>query len=145
MNTSLDKLVSNLAKAGADSFVNLAKHIEQDTLPLLLRKGVYPYDYMDCKERFNETSLPSKEHFYNELNEENISDADYHHAIQVVTSFNCQTLGDYHNLYLLSDVLLLADVFENFRAVCLQAYNLDPCRFYSYKSWACLASLIKND
>ena len=141
MNASLDKLVSNLAKAGADNFVNLAKHIDQDKLHLLLRKGVYPYDYMDSEKRFNETSLPSKEQFYNKLNEEDISDVDYNHAIQVFTSFNCQTLGDYHNLYLLSDVLLLADVFENFRAVCLQAYNLDPCHFYTSPGLAWQACL----
>ena len=138
MNASLDKLVSNLSKVGADSFINLAKHIDQDKLPLLLRKSVYPYDYMDCKDRFNETSLPSKEHFYNELNEENISGADYHHAIQVFTSFNCQTLGDYHDLYLLSDVLLLADVGD----VCLKAYNLDPCHFYTSPGLAWQACLI---
>ena len=109
------------------------KYHKQLKVPFVIYADFTRMIFMDCKERYNETSLPSKEHFYNEFNEENISDADYHHAIQVFTSFNCQTLGDYHELYLLSDVLLLTDVFENFRAVCLQAYNLDPCHFYT--SW----------
>ena len=93
---------------------------------LLLRKGVYPYEYMDNWERFNETSLPSKESFYSNLNMENIEDIDYRHGNNVFNKFKLNNLGDYHDLYVQSDPLLLADVFENFRDMCLKEYELDP-------------------
>ena len=82
---------------------------------LLLRKGVYPYEYMNNWERFNETSLPNKESFYSNLNMENIDDIDYRHGNNVFKRFKLKTLGEYHDLYVQSDTLLLADVFENFR------------------------------
>ena len=145
MTASLEKLVSNLSKTGPESFSILRKHIDSDKVSLLLRKGVYPYDYMDCREKFNETHLPPVECFYSELNGEHITDADYEHATLVFNSFNCQTLGDYHDLYLLSDVLLLTDVFENFRHVCLNAYNLDPCHFYTSPGLAWQACLKMTD
>ena len=141
MNVSLEKLVSNLAKDGVDKFPTLKKYIDSDKVPLLLRKGVYPYDHMDCVERFEEPTLPPKESFYNILNDEHISDEDYAHATSVFNSFTCRNMGDYHDLYLMSDVLLLADVFENFRSVCLKAYNLDPCHFYSSPGLAWQACL----
>ncbi len=131
MKASLDKLVSNLGKDGADKFPVLKKHIDSDNVALLLGKGVYPYDHMDCVERFEEPTLPKKEEFYNVLNDEHISDEDYAHTTSVFNNFACRNMGDYHDLYLMSDVLLLADVFKNFRSVCLKAYNLDPCHFYT--------------
>ena len=79
---------------------------------LLLRKGVYPYQYMDIWERFNETSLPPKKSFYSELNLEDIIDKDYLHAQKVWDVFEIRNLGEYHDLYVQSDALLLADVFE---------------------------------
>ena len=97
---------------------------------LLLRKGVYPYEYMDNWERFNETSLPSKESFYSNLNMENIEDIDYRHGNNVFNKFKLNS-GDYHDLYVQSDTLLLADVFENFRDMCLKEYELDPAHFLS--------------
>ena len=78
---------------------------------LLLRKGIYPYEYMDSWEKFNETTLPSKEAFYNNLNLEDISDEDYNHAQKVWDVFKITNLGDYYDLYVQSDTLLLADVF----------------------------------
>ena len=96
---------------------------------LLLRKGVYPYEYMDNWERFNETSLPSKELFYSNLNMEDIDDIDYRHGNNVFNKFKLNNLGDYHDLYVQSDTLLLADVFENFRDMCLKEYELDPAHF----------------
>ena len=95
----------------------------------MLRKGVYPYEYMDNWERFNETSLPSKESFYNNLNMEDIDDIDYRHANNVFNKFKLNNLGDYHDLYVQSDTLLLADVFENFRDMCLKEHELDPAHF----------------
>ena len=96
---------------------------------LLLRKGVYPYEYMDNWERFNETSLPSKESFYSNLNMEDIDNIDYRHGNNVFNKFKLNNLGDYHDLYVQSDTLLLADVFENFRDMCLKGYALDPAHF----------------
>ena len=98
---------------------------------LLLRKGVYPYEYMDNWERFNEMSLPSKESFYSNLNLENIDGIDYRHGNDVFKRFKRKNLGEYHDLYVQSDTLLLADVFENFRNECLEVYELDPAHFLS--------------
>ena len=98
---------------------------------LLLRKGVYPYEYMDNWERFNETSLPNKESFYSNLNMENIDDIDYRHGNNVFKRFKLKNPGKYHDLYVQSDTLLLVDVFENFRDTCLKVYELDPTHFLS--------------
>lgn len=84
-----------------------------------------------AKKHFSEETLPPKKCFYSVLNDEHISDTDYNHAVRVFETFNCQNMGDYHDLYLKSDVLLPADVFENVRSVCLKAYNLDSCHFYT--------------
>ena len=84
---------------------------------LLLRKGVYPYEYIDSWQRFDETSLPDKEAFYSNLNMEDIMDTDYIHANKVFKKFKLTHLGEYHDLYVQSDTLLLVDVFENFRNV----------------------------
>ena len=97
---------------------------------LLLRKGVYPYEYMDSWKRFKEESLPDKESFYSELNNEHITDEDYAHAQKVWDTFNIKNLGEYHDLYVQSDTLLLVDVFESFRDKCIEIYELDPPHFY---------------
>ena len=91
---------------------------------ILLRKGVYPYEYMDEWDKFNEKKLPSKGSFYSSLTMEDISDTDYKHANNVFEKFNLNSLGDYHDLFVRSDTLLLADVFENFRNACLSNYEL---------------------
>ena len=96
-----------------------------------MRKSVYPYEYMDNLERFNETSLPKKESFYSNLNMENIDDIDYRHGNNIFKRFFKKNLGEYHDLYVQSDTLLLADVFENFRKTCLKIYELDPAHFLS--------------
>ena len=87
---------------------------------LLLRKGVYPYEYMNAWERLNEISLPRKEDFYSNLNMEDISDIDYRHANNVFKGFKLVNLGDYHDLYVQSDTLVLADTFNNFRDMCIK-------------------------
>ena len=112
-----------------------------DKFLLLLRKGVYPYEYMDNWKRFNETKVPPKESIYSELNLEDITDKDYTHAQKVWNTFNIKNLGEYHDLYVQSDTLLIADVFENFRDECINTYELDPAHFLSATglSWeACL-------
>ena len=111
---------------------------------LLLRKGVYPYKYMDNWERFNETSLPNKESFYSNLNMENIDDIDYRHGNNVFKRFKLKNLGEHHDLYVQSDALLLADVFENFRNMCLKVYELDPVHFFSLPRLAWQACLKKT-
>ena len=98
---------------------------------LLLEKGVYPYEDMDNWRKFDETTLPPKEAFYSNLNLENISDEDYAHAQKVWEVFEIKNRGEYHHLYVQSDTLLLADVFENFRNMCLEIYELDPVYFVS--------------
>ena len=84
---------------------------------LLLRKGVYPYEYMDSWKRFDETSLPDKEAFYSSLNMEDNTDIDHRHAKRVFKNLNIKNLCDYHDLYVQSDTLLLPEVLENFRNV----------------------------
>ena len=96
---------------------------------LLLRKGVYPYEYMDNWERFNETSLSDKESFYSSLNMANIDDVDYRHGNNVFNKFKLKNLGEYHDLYLQSGTLLLTDVFENFRNMCIEVCELGPAHF----------------
>ena len=112
---------------------------------LLLRKGVYPYEYMDSWEKFNETSLPIKKDFYSHLNMEDIEDIDYRHGNNVFNNFKLNNLGDYHDLYVQSDTLLLADVFENFRDMCLKEYELDPAHFLSLPGVAWQACLKKTN
>ena len=96
---------------------------------LMIRKGVYPYEYIAGWKKFEEISLPQKDAFYSRLNTKGISDQDYEHAQQVWDTMEKKTLGCYHDTYLKTDVLLLADVFETFRNRCLKNYKLDPAYF----------------
>ena len=136
MASSLDSLVNNL-----DNFNILKQFYEGNQLDLLLRKGVYPYDHMDSLEKLDETQLPPKEAFYSKLSDEDISEKDYIHAQNVWEKFNMKTMREYHDLYLKTDVLLLADVFENFRDVCLENYALDPAWYYTAPGLAWGAAL----
>ena len=86
---------------------------------------------MDSWERFGETELPPIEKFYSSLSGSNISTEDYEHALNVWKTFKCKTLADYHDLYLLTDVNLLSDVFEEFRNICINIYRLDPANYYT--------------
>ena len=127
MGTSLEKLVDNLSK---EEFMFLKKFVDgEERQNLLLRKGIYPYDYVDGPAKLQETKLPTQDQFYSKLNDEGISDDDYNHAKNVWHGFQCQTMGDYHDVYLKSDVLLLADVFESFRKMALNTYKLDPAHY----------------
>ena len=95
-----------------------------------MRKGVYPCEYMDEWEKFNETSWPKKENFYSNLNVNDIIDSDYNHAKRVCRDLEIKNLSEYRDLYLKSNTLLLPDV-ENFRKICLEVYELDPEKFLS--------------
>ena len=141
---SLDALVKTL---GEDQFKTLTsqmipqipketadgkkKHDRIKSLELLKRKGVFPYEYMTDFSKLSETSLPPKEAFYSQLNESGISDKDYDHAKKVWSTFNCKTMRDYHDLYLKTDVLLLADVMTEFRKTCKKTYGLDALHYYT--------------
>ena len=100
---------------------------------------------MDNWERFNQTSLPNEESFSRNLNMENIDDIDYRHGNNVFKRFKLKNLGEYHDLYVQSDTLLLADVFENFRNTCLKVYELDPAHFLSLPGLAWQACLKKTN
>ena len=138
MASRLDKLVENLDR---NCCVNTGKFYKGKRLSLLMRKGVYPYEYASSCERFNDEQLPPKEAFYSKLSDEGISDDDYKHALAVWEEFGMKTCKDYHDLYNVSDVLLLADVFENFRGVCMENDQLDPAWYYTAPGLAWDAAL----
>ena len=133
MVSRLDKLASSLDD---DQCKHLREFYKQDEVfRLMRRKGVYPYEYMDAWEKFEETSLPPKDAFYSRLNMKSISYQDYQNAQQVWNRLTPEhvkiTLGDKHDAYLVTDVLLLADVFETFRNTCLKNCKLDPAHIYT--------------
>ena len=113
-----------------DKLKYTSKMFKDKKLDLMARRGVYPYDYMDSFEKFN-SPLPKKEEFFSILNNKHISNEDYEHAKNIWNTFNLKNMGEYHDLYLKSDILLLADVFENFRKTCLEYYKLDPCHYFT--------------
>ena len=129
MSSSLDKLAGNLEDR--DFIYTKDYFTDPVQFNLMKRKGVYPYDYMDSFSKFNDRELPKREDFYSLLRGENISEDDYSHAQNVWNTFNLQNMGEYHDLYLKTDILLLTDVFENFRKTCLTYYKLDPLHYIS--------------
>ena len=131
MASSLERMAANLP---TDTFKYTSQVFQDEKLALMKQKGVYPYDYMDSFQKFGDQQLPPKEEFYSILTDESISDEQYQHAQKVWNTFNMRTMGEYHDLYLKSDILLLADVFENFRKTCHQYYKLDPCHYFTSPS-----------
>ena len=111
---------------------------------LLLRKGIYPYEYMDSRKRFDENTIPPKETFYSKLNLEGISDADYGHVKKVWEASKIKNPGECHDLYVQCDTLLIADVFENFRDKCIEIYQLDHAHFLCEPGLAVQACLKKT-
>ena len=126
MSSSLGALVNNLP-----AFKNLLNYFTPKQTELLKQKGFYPYEYMDSEEKFNDTKLPPREAFYSKLSGKGITEKDYEHAGNVWNSFKMKTFKEYHELYNITDVLLLADVFENFRDLCLKIYGLDPVYYFT--------------
>ena len=110
-------------------------------LSLIRRKGVYPYDYMDSFNRFEELELSPQTDFFSKLSGDSCTDADYSHAGNVWESFGRETMGDYHDIYLQLDVLLLADFVEKFRRTCINYYGLDPLHYYTTPGLAWDAAL----
>lgn len=132
LNASLEELVENLASDGFKPFLLLQKEYQDPAQThLMKRKGVYPYNYVTFFSKYEEKKLQPKIAFYNTLTKTHITNDEYMHAQQVWSTFNLKNLGEYHDIYLKSDVLLLADVFENFRDLTMKTYHLDPAHFFS--------------
>ncbi|XP_044588748.1 uncharacterized protein LOC123267925 [Cotesia glomerata] len=129
MASSLEKLASYLDDT--DKKITQSHYPDPSKFKLATRKGVFPYEYIDSIERLDEKQLPDQDSFFSKLTNSTISDDDYTFAQVVWNEFNINTLGEYSDLYLKTDVLLLADVFENFRHSCFKTYNLDALHFYT--------------
>ena len=144
LSTSLEKLTANMKKSGLENFKRLKREFPEN-YELLSEKGVYFYDYASSYSVFSEKNLPPKQAFYSKLREEDISDSDYSRAQNVFKTMNCQTLLDYMELYVKTDALLLCDVFENFRKLCLDYYSLDCCHYMSLPgfSWDAMLKMTK--
>ena len=127
--SSLDSLTSNLVHGGRKLF-GFEDYSELQYNPLT-RKGIYPYEYMSSWNKFEESQLPPIEAFYSSLNMTNVNEGDYEHAQRVWKEFRIRNLGEYHDLYLCTDVILLTNMFEVFRDTCLEHYSLDPAHFYT--------------
>ena len=140
MSKSLDSLVKTLGK---DKFITLTSQmsVDETSLDFLKRKGVFPYEYMSDFHKLSDKSLPPKDAFYSKLTDTGISDSDYKHAQNVWKTFDCKTMRDYHDLYLKTDVLLLADVMTEFRKTCKKAYGLDALHNYTSPGLAWSAML----
>src|SRR6266550_465384 len=139
LSSSLDKLVQS--SNPVDLILTCAKYQDQAKQDCLAKKGVMCYEYMQCLERLNETSLPPKSQFYSSLTQSHISEEDYKRALHVWDVFECKTMRDYLELYQISDVYLLADIMLQFRNVSLRDYKLDPCCFFSLPSLSWSAAL----
>ena len=128
MKSCLDSLVKILMDK---DFKYLSEEYSGELLELLKEKGVYPYEYMDSFKRFNEDKLPDKCEFFSSLKDKCINKEEYDRAINIWNVFKIKSLGEYHDLYLKTNVLLLADVFEKFIKTCLEYYKLDPYHYFS--------------
>ena len=142
MRSSLGALVNNLPK---DAFKNISKYYTPEEVELIKQKGHYPYEYVDKEEKFNDTKPPPQKAFYSKLTGRGITEKDYKHVLNVWHTFKMKTFKDYHELYNETDVLLLADVFENFRNLCLKIYGLDPVYYFTAPGLAWDACLKMTD
>ena len=128
MASKLETLVKNLPE---DAFKNLGKYFKPEHVKLLKQKGFFPYEYLDSIEKLKDLTPPPQKAFYSKLTGKGINNYNYNHVLNVWKTWNMKTLKDYLELYNISDVLLLADVFENFRDICLKNYGLDPVYYYT--------------
>ena len=152
MASSIDALSDNLKKGCKSTnelrkvFKNISEEFDNDEeFNLIIKKGVYPYDYIDNYERLNEDKLPNQKNFYSKLNNQDCNDDDYERAKLVWKTFKCKKLIDYHNVYLKSDVLLLSDIWRNFREVCYKNYKLDCTYYYTAPSLSWDAMMKKTN
>ena len=123
MNSSLDSLVNNFSD---NDFKYLSEEFSHDLLKLVKEKGAYSYEYMNSFKTFSENKLPARCKFFSSLKDKCMIEKDYLKADNIWNVFKMNTMSDYHDLYLKTDVLLLADVFEKFISACLDYYGLDP-------------------
>ena len=128
MASSLDALVNNLSE---DDFKNLEKYFSPKEIKLLKQKGFYPYEYMDDMKKLKDTKPPPQQAFYSKLSGKGINNYNYNHVLKVWKTCKIKSLKDYLDIYNKTDVLILADVFEKFRDVCLKNYGLDPVYYYT--------------
>ena len=144
MSSSLSNLVNNLP---AEAFKHTGQVFQGEKLSLMTKKGVYPYDYMNSFKKFEDSRLPKKEDFFSIMNNEHITDEEYQHAQNVWNEFGLSSMGEYHDLYLKSDILLLTDVFENFRKACQQYYGLDPAHYFTSPglSWDAMLKMTETE
>ena len=144
MSSSLSNLVNNLP---IEAFKYTGEEFQGEQLSLMKKKGIYPYDYMDSFKKFEDNRLPKKEDFFSLMNDEHITDEEYQHAQNVWKKFGLSSMGEYHDLYLKSDILLLADVFENFRKACQQYYELDPAHYFTTPglSWDAMLKMTNTE
>ena len=145
MGASLDELASIQERKDLKNLNKEFANLDPSTLTLLTRKGVFPYDHIDSMKKLDETTLPPIDKFYNKLNDSNITPEEYTHAEKVWNTFHCQNLGEYSDIYLKTDVMLLADVFENFRALAHATYGLCPAWYYTMPgyTWDCMLKYTK--
>ena len=128
MNSNLDKLAKNLTDK---DFNYLSKEFSNEQLKLVKEKLIYPYKYMDSFKRFKENKLPDKSKFFSSLKDCGIDEKEYQGAINVWKVFKIKNLGEYHDMYLKTDVLLLCDVFERFIKTCIEYYSSHPSHYFS--------------
>jgi len=105
--------------------------LSTEEFDLFTQKGVFPYEYIDCVDKLQDTCLPPRESFYSSLTCNTVSESDYAHAANIWQRFSVRNLSEYSDLYLKTDILLLADIFENFRDKCIESYSLDPAHYYT--------------
>lgn len=136
LSESLAVLADNLRSSDLKITREVWCDLDDNRFSLIQRKGVYPYDYIKSEAQLKETSLPPIEHFYNLLNETGITQEEYDFAQTVWDAFKVRTLEEYTEIYLKTDVLLLADVFQNFRKACLESYHLDPAHYFTLPGYS---------
>jgi hypothetical protein len=143
----LEKLVENILEPNnQDKYENfkITKQFCPDHYQILCQKGVYPYEWVDSTDKLDHKGLPPKSLFYSSLKQETITYKKYERVKPVYDTLTCQSFNDYHMAYLKTDVLLLANVFDKFRATCYEYYNQDPSNYISAASLAWDALLLKT-
>ena len=138
----LDKSLDYLTRTINDEDrISLKQEFGEDNYKLLTKKGIYPYDYFDNEDKYDELQLPKKQKFFNRLDNKNISNEDYKHAISVLKTFKCKNLLDYSILYSKTDICHLSDIFQKFSDFAYKTYDLDPRHSYTLPGYSCQAML----
>lgn len=145
MASPLDKLALYLPSDKKVILKRVFNDLGDRKIALLERKGVFPYDYIDSWDKLNEIKLPTIDCFHSRLTDSDITDSEYKFAHEIWNQMGIQNLGEYADLYLKTDVLLLADIFENFRAKCIEIYKLDPAHYFTAPGFSWDAMLRHTD